>query len=64
MITRPQRFYPQGSLAAHVLGIAGIDNQGLEGLEYHYDEYLSGTPGTMQVEKMQCSAAYQVAMKT
>lgn len=51
LITRPQRFYPQGSLAAHVLGIAGIDNQGLEGLEYHYDEYLSGTPGTMQVEK-------------
>ncbi|NLJ80215.1 MAG: hypothetical protein GX335_04225 [Firmicutes bacterium] len=31
---RPQRRYPQGSLAAHVLGIAGIDNQGLEGIEY------------------------------
>lgn len=51
LITRPQRFYPQGSLAAHVLGIAGIDNQGLEGIEYHYDHLLKGTPGTLRVEK-------------
>ncbi|MFY9389151.1 MAG: penicillin-binding transpeptidase domain-containing protein [Limnochordia bacterium] len=51
LITRPQRFYPQGSLAAHVIGIAGIDNQGLEGIEYQYDDLLKGTPGTLKVEK-------------
>lgn len=51
LITRPQRFYPQGSLAAHVIGIAGIDNQGLEGIEYQYDHLLKGTPGTLKVEK-------------
>ena len=51
LITRPQRFYPKGSLAAHVIGIAGIDNQGLEGLEYYYDQFLKGTPGTIQVER-------------
>lgn len=51
LITRPQRFYPQGTLAAHVIGIAGIDNQGLEGLEYYYDELLRGTPGRLETEK-------------
>ena len=48
---RPQRYYPQGSLAAHVIGIAGSDNQGLEGIEYYYDETLKGTPGQLAVEK-------------
>lgn len=51
LIARPQRFYPQGTLAAHVLGIAGIDNQGLEGIEYLYDDVLAGTPGRLEQEK-------------
>ncbi len=51
LITRPQRFYPQGTLAAHVIGIAGIDNQGLEGIEYLYDDLLKGIPGTLKAEK-------------
>ena len=48
---RPQRRYPQGSLAAHVLGIAGIDNQGLEGIEYYYEDVLKGIPGRRALEK-------------
>lgn len=51
LIARPQRFYPNGSLAAHVLGIAGVDNQGLEGLEYYYDETLRGVPGVVEQER-------------
>ena len=51
LVERPQRYYPHGELAAHVLGIAGIDNQGLEGLEFFYDEYLRGTPGRVQAER-------------
>ena len=39
------RYYPQGTLLAHVLGFTGSDNQGLYGLEYYYDKYLSGTDG-------------------
>src|SRR5690606_31340571 len=42
---RPQRYYPQGRLAGTVLGFAGADNQGLEGLEFQYDHVLRGTPG-------------------
>ncbi|NLC52373.1 MAG: PASTA domain-containing protein [Firmicutes bacterium] len=47
---KAQRFYLQGSLAAHVLGISGIDNQGLEGIEKYYDQYLCGIPGSEQAE--------------
>lgn len=39
------RYYPQGSLAAHVIGFTGSDNQGLFGLEYFYEDDLSGTDG-------------------
>lgn len=39
------RYYPEGTLAAHVLGFSGSDNQGLFGLEYYYNEYLSGKDG-------------------
>ena len=39
------RNYPNGSMAAHVLGFTGSDNQGLYGLEYYYDDILSGTDG-------------------
>jgi stage V sporulation protein D (sporulation-specific penicillin-binding protein) len=40
-----KRHYPMGSMAAHILGFAGIDNQGLAGLELVYDEQLRGSPG-------------------
>ena len=40
------RYYPQRSVAAHVLGYAGIDNKGLEGLERSLDKSLIGKPGT------------------
>lgn len=50
LVERPQRYYPNGTLAAHILGITGIDNQGLEGLEYYYDEYLRGVPGRLAAE--------------
>ena len=48
---RPQRFYPHGKLAANVLGFAGIDNQGLEGLEAYYENVLKGTEGMLVRER-------------
>ncbi len=38
-----RRFYPKGTLLAHVLGFAGIDSQGLEGVENGYDQHLRGS---------------------
>jgi cell division protein FtsI (penicillin-binding protein 3) len=43
-----RRMYPQGELAAQVIGSVGTDNQGLTGLEAADDELLRGTDGERQ----------------
>ncbi|WP_141431287.1 stage V sporulation protein D [Bacillus sp. 03113] len=43
-----KRSYPFGNYLAHVLGFAGIDNQGLTGLELEYDKELKGKKGSVQ----------------
>ncbi|MBA3475945.1 MAG: penicillin-binding protein 2 [Actinobacteria bacterium] len=40
------RYYPQRGVAAQVLGFAGVDNDGLEGLERSLDKQLLGKPGS------------------
>ena len=40
-----RRFYPQHTVAAQVLGYAGVDNNGLAGLELGLDRDLAGKPG-------------------
>jgi cell division protein FtsI/penicillin-binding protein 2 len=47
----PVRQYPEGSLAAQVLGFVGRDFTGLGGLELSYDKELAGTPGAIDTEK-------------
>lgn len=43
--TDAKRYYPYGSLAAHVIGFVGTDNTGLYGLEAQYEEELQGQTG-------------------
>ena len=50
-IKESKRYYPNGSLAGHVLGFAGMDNNGLGGLELEYNELLYGKPGRIVAEK-------------
>lgn len=45
-----KRSYPKGSLASQIIGFAGIDNQGLNGLELQYDNTLLGNPGKFLME--------------
>jgi len=45
-----RRFYPNKQLAAHLLGYVGIDNGGLGGLEFAYDNQIRGKPGTVLIQ--------------
>jgi cell division protein FtsI (penicillin-binding protein 3) len=44
-----RRAYPQRSVAAPVLGFAGLDNAGIAGLEYGFDKLLRGTAGEQTI---------------
>lgn len=45
-----KRTYPGGKTAAHVLGFANFENEGIEGIELTYNEILKGTPGVSVYE--------------
>ena len=42
-----KRYYPYSTLASHVLGFTGSDNQGIVGLEVSYDDLLMGEAGSI-----------------
>ena len=50
-IPEHKRFYPQKTLAAQVLGFTNIDDQGLEGIEFYYNEYLQGSASDYTILK-------------
>lgn len=51
LLDEPRRFGPAASLAAPVLGVVGVDEQGLSGLELQYEEQLTGSPGRLLEER-------------
>ena len=46
-----KRLYPSNELACQVLGFVGVDDQGLSGLELHYEKLLAGVPGRLIGER-------------
>jgi cell division protein FtsI (penicillin-binding protein 3) len=46
-----RRTYPQERVASQVIGYAGLDNKGLEGLERSLDKVLAGRPGSQTIVK-------------
>ena len=58
-VIEPKRFYPNGSLASHVLGYVGIDGQGLGGVEHSYNSKIKGEPGELFLEKDATGRAYE-----
>ena len=44
-----KRYYQYGDSLAHVLGFTGIDNQGIAGIEYIYNDYLKGANGSLNI---------------
>jgi cell division protein FtsI (penicillin-binding protein 3) len=41
-VTENRRYYPKRELASHVLGYVGVDNAGMSGIEYAFDEEIRG----------------------
>lgn len=46
-----RRYYPDGEISAHVVGLTNVDDQGQEGLELAYNRWLRGEPGKKEVLK-------------
>lgn len=44
-----RRFYPAGEVTAHLVGLTDIDENGREGVELAYNEWLAGVPGKRRV---------------
>ncbi len=51
LLEENKRFYPQGQLAAHVLGGVNVDDFGLAGVEYYYNSLLRGEEGQQLIMK-------------
>jgi cell division protein FtsI (penicillin-binding protein 3) len=50
-IDEGKRLYPQGAIGAHVVGMAGVDLRGLEGIELEYDRWMRGEESIFEVER-------------
>jgi cell division protein FtsI/penicillin-binding protein 2 len=55
-----KRSYPQGSVAAQVIGFAGTDNRGLGGLELRFDRQLAGRAGRQTIVRTPVGRAIDV----
>ena len=50
-VTEARRFYPHGAAAAQVLGFAGVDLRGIEGIERVYEQDLGALTRTLEIER-------------
>src|SRR2546427_882050 len=55
----PKRYYPNDSLAAHVLGFVGADEIGLSGVEQYYNEKIRGEGGKVFLERDRDQRAFE-----
>lgn len=61
VLEEPQRRYPGDALASQVVGFAGIDGDGLAGIELQHDDLLAGTPGLLRQERAPGGVAISAA---
>jgi cell division protein FtsI/penicillin-binding protein 2 len=50
LLYEPGRFYPHPACIP-IIGLTNIDNKGISGIEYNFDEILAGTPATFVIQK-------------
>ena len=58
------RFYPNKTLGAQIIGFTGIDGHGLEGIEFYYDVYLKGATVEKTVLKDALGRGFNAEKKT
>jgi len=58
LLNEYRRYYPSGEVAAHVIGFSDIDDNGQEGIELAYDEWLKGRPGKKRVIRDRLGRAF------
>ncbi len=58
-VQEPKRYYPNGSLASHILGFVGIDGKGQGGVELSQNAKISGEPGQLFVERDATRTSYE-----
>lgn len=64
LLQESKRYYPAGCIAAHLVGITNIDNQGIEGIEKSFNVWLTGQAGTRVVRKNRCGRVVESIMLT
>ncbi|MBE9568589.1 MAG: penicillin-binding protein 2 [Proteobacteria bacterium] len=53
-----RRYYPSGEVAAHIIGFSDIDDNGQEGIELAFNEWLKGHPGKKRVIRDRLGRAF------
>jgi len=54
-----KRYYPKGTVAAHVIGAVGVDHHGQSGIELRFNEMLTGRPGSRMVRRDALRKGYE-----
>lgn len=46
-----RRYYPTGEVSAHLVGFTDVDDEGIEGLELLFNDWLTGTPASRTIRR-------------
>jgi cell division protein FtsI (penicillin-binding protein 3) len=58
LLNEYRRYYPSGEVAAHIIGFADIDDNGQEGVELAFDDWLKGRSGKKRVIRDRLGRAF------
>jgi cell division protein FtsI (penicillin-binding protein 3) len=58
LLNEYRRYYPSGEVAAHIIGFSDIDDNGQEGIELAFDDWLKGHPGKKRVIRDRLGRAF------
>ena len=58
LLNEYRRYYPSGEVSAHIIGFSDIDDNGQEGIELAFDDWLKGHPGKKRVIRDRLGRAF------